>query len=1029
MELPLRGVKGGLPPLRKGGSGGIPPKSRRAWRNEAERSEARKPADPPARRALASRGRVGGSHLLVSLRFTRKCFFPTHPRVFGGFPRTPFFQGGQAPLDPPQQERETPSCAKLKPMTNHQKICQTLRNQREKLLRHTHNKLLNQKIHGRQAAQTLSTFHDQAITHLFHYATTQRHPSPNPTTSENIALLATGGYGRGMLAPHSDLDLLFLLPYKPTPWSESVIETTLYALWDCGLKVGHAVRRVEECLRMAKTDATIRTALLDARPLEGSADLFSELTTKFRRQAQSRSAQRAFIAAKLAEREKRLRQVGQSRYMVEPDVKNGKGGLRDLQTLLWIANHSYNITAAQDLAREGLLTEEDAARFQKCEDMLWKTRWHLHHLAGRAEERLAFDKQRDMAKAFGIADVERFMKNHFLNSKYVGDLTRIVCAVLEERQKKPRPVLRRLAGVLRRSGLKDRALRGTPFAFSRGRLVIKETPRASALFQDAPMEMMRLFHIAAKKGAPIHPQALSLASRAKDKAAALRDNSEAGRLFLETLTANAAEDALRAMNETGVLGRFIPDFGRIVALMQFNMYHHYTADEHLLRAIGGLADLAEDGEDNEAQTIPPGAKRLLQKIRADKKLSTILAMAVFLHDIAKGRDEDHSEAGAKTAKRLCRRFGMKEEETAIVSWLVRHHLLMSDTAQRRDVSDPQTARDFARKVISQTRLDLLYLLTIVDIRAVGPGVWNGWKAELLERLYESASRLIAGERTAPAAATVRAKRKALRQAAAAARLTLPPAFIPLHRAPYWTMLSTQTHRRHAALFAEFEEKGEPLAFSAHDDERRAVTEICLIAEDHPGLFARAAGAFALAGLSIVDARIFTAKNALAFDSFCVQDAEGHALRDPKRVQRLKNLLMEVMAGSKRPARALAAGPAAAQDTFRVPPLLRLDNAASRQSTILEVEGLDRPGLLYGLAYALFRLGVVISSARIATFGERAVDVFTITDGLGQKITSESRRAEIKSALMKVLKPSPRASPKAKRDPSLESRRPLSAAHG
>ena len=832
-----------------------------------------------------------------------------------------------------------------------------------------------------------------------------------------------------MLAPHSDLDLLFLLPYKPTPWSESVIETTLYALWDCGLKVGHAVRRVEECLRMAKTDATIRTALLDARPLEGSADLFSELTTKFRRQAQSRSAQRAFIAAKLAEREKRLRQVGQSRYMVEPDVKNGKGGLRDLQTLLWIANHSYNITAAQDLAREGLLTEEDAARFQKCEDMLWKTRWHLHHLAGRAEERLAFDKQRDMAKAFGIADVERFMKNHFLNSKYVGDLTRIVCAVLEERQKKPRPVLRRLAGVLRRSGLKDRALRGTPFAFSRGRLVIKETPRASALFQDAPMEMMRLFHIAAKKGAPIHPQALSLASRAKDKAAALRDNSEAGRLFLETLTANAAEDALRAMNETGVLGRFIPDFGRIVALMQFNMYHHYTADEHLLRAIGGLADLAEDGEDNEAQTISPGAKRLLQKIRADKK--------PLQNPRHGGLPPRHRQ---RTGRRPLRSRRQNRQATLPP---LRHegggnrHRLMArppSSPDERHGAAPRRLRsadgqrfrpqsDLANKAGSSLSLDDR------GYSRRRPGVWNGWKAELLERLYESASRLIAGERTAPAAATVRAKRQALRQAAAAARLTLPPAFIPLHRAPYWTMLSTQTHRRHAALFAEFEEQGEPLAFSAHDDERRAVTEICLIAEDHPGLFARAAGAFALAGLSIVDARIFTAKNALAFDSFCVQDAEGHALRDPKRVQRLKNLLMEVMAGSKRPARALAAGPAAAQDTFRVPPLLRLDNAASRQSTILEVEGLDRPGLLYGLAYALFRLGVVISSARIATFGERAVDVFTITDGLGQKITSESRRAEIKSALMKVLKPSPRASPKAKRDPSLESRRPLSAAHG
>ena len=424
---------------------------------------------------------------------------------------------------------------------------------------------------------------DQLIRALFDVVTGELYPLPNPTSGERLALVAVGGYGRGELAPYSDIDLLFLLPYKRTPYTEQVVESLLYSLWDLGLKVGHATRSVEDCLRHARSDLTIRTSLIEARYLWGDEALFAELKRRFDAEI-VRGTAAQFIEAKLAERDERHRRGGDSRYKLEPNVKEGKGGLRDLHTLFWLAKYIYRIEDVAKLVDLGVLSAEESQRFSRAQKFLWTVRCHLHYLAGRAEERLTFDLQTEIGQRMGYTDhagsrgVERFMKHYFLIAKDVGDLTRIFCAILEADQQRKR----RFSWV--RWGIGRRGLEG--FVLDGERLTIP----SEDFFEKDPIALIRLFHVAQRTELDIHPRALRRAGQSLRLIdAALRENPEANRLFLEILTSRKdPEAALRRMNEAGVLGRFIPDFGRVVAQMQYDMYHHYTVDEHTLFAIGIL---------------------------------------------------------------------------------------------------------------------------------------------------------------------------------------------------------------------------------------------------------------------------------------------------------------------------------------------------------------------------------------------------------------------------------------------------------
>jgi [protein-PII] uridylyltransferase len=861
--------------------------------------------------------------------------------------------------------------------------------------------LLLKDRHGRRCAERLCLMHDEIIRILFEFAAGELYPVQVHSQGERMTVIATGGYGRGLLAPGSDIDLLFVLPYKQTAWGESVAEAVLYCLWDMGLKVGHATRSVNECVRQAKSDMTIRTALLESRYLLGDATLYSELTARFDKEVVQGTAPE-FVAAKLAEREQRHRRAGQSRYLVEPNVKDGKGGLRDLHTLFWIAKYVYRVHEPEELIECGVFDAEEYRLFRRCEDFLWSVRCNMHFLAGRAEERLSFDIQREIAVRLGytehpgLRDVERFMKHYFLIAKDVGDLTAILCAGLEERQAKPAPVLSRVIARLRPARGQQRLTETDDFVIDNNRINIARAD----VFKRDPVNLIRLFHLAQKHNLAIRPEAMRAATRSLHLInLQLREDKEANALFLEILTSNnEAETVLRRMNEAGVLGKFVRAFGRIVAMMQFNMYHHYTVDEHLIRCIGVLNEI-ERGDNRDVAL----ASDLIRTIQPQHR--TVLYVALFLHDIAKGRVEDHSVLGARIARRFCPRLGLGAAETELVAWLVEVHLVMSTVAQSRDLSDRKTIENFAAVVQSLERMKLLTILTTADIRAVGPGVWNGWKAQLIRTLYYETEPVLTGGFSE----VNRAERVALAKAEFRAEMTDWPeatleAYLARHYPAYWLKVDLAHKLAHARFVRATQEADKRLATDVSFDVERGVTELTVFAPDHPWLLSIIAGACALAGANIVDAQIYTTTDGLALDTIAVSREFEHDEDEARRAARICDTIEKAVRGQIRlpdvvPKRAPPKGRLKA---FAIEPEVTINNQWSQRYTVVEVTGLDRPGLLYELTSTLSKLNLNIASAHVATFGERVVDVFYVTDLLGAKIATPTRQAAIKRPLLALF---------------------------
>jgi [protein-PII] uridylyltransferase len=849
---------------------------------------------------------------------------------------------------------------------------------------------------GTQCAKNLAYVQDEIIQSLYEFLRMQVYQKAG---GQELAIIATGGYGRGTLAPGSDIDLLFLLPGKQDASSGKLIEFILYTLWDLRLKVGHATRSSEECVRLAKTDNTILTSILEARFICGNRSLSEQMQVMFRRDIVQTGA-RKFVADKLAERDARLAKSGESRYLVEPDLKDGKGGLRDLHTLFWIAKFIYDTNSPEELADKGAFTHEELARFQKCENFLWAVRCQLHFISGRGEDRLSFDRQAELARRLGyqshagLKNVERFMKHYFLIAKEVGDLTRIFCASLEARQVKDVPVLSRMIGrfMPRASGkIPDHK----SFRFESGRIALATVNT----LKDDPVNIIRLFSIASVHGAEIHPDALkavrmSLSLIDKD----LRKNPEANALFLDMLTnSNSAETLLRMMNEAGVLGRFIPEFGRIVAMMQFNMYHHYTVDEHLIRAVGALASI----ERGNLSVEHPLAAEIFPTLKSRRSLY----VATLLHDIAKGSTEDHSIAGERIARHLGPRFGLTAEETETTAWLIRHHLLMSETAQMRDLNDFKTILDFTGIVQSPERLKLLIILTVVDIRAVGPGVWNGWKGQLLRTLYSEAEPVLTGGHIGGTRAH-RVLESQKRFVSHFPKWTEAQAKAATARQydVYWLNVGLQKQISHQALI----ERAPPRSVVTEitTDAFTAITELTIFAPDHPRLLALITGACAAAGANIMGAQIFTTTDGMALDTILIQREFSTEDDEQRRAERITEIIQKALHGQMRLKDAVASinQHRTRIKAFSVEPRVIIDNQSSNRFTVIEINGLDRIGLLYNLTDALFHLSLNIASAHITTFGEKAIDVFYVTDLTGGKIVNPARHAQIERGLMKVLRP-------------------------
>ena len=833
-------------------------------------------------------------------------------------------------------------------------------------------RLAGEPGNGRAAAQATAFLHDQLV-RLTHDFVTERMLDHVPG---GLALVGLGGTGRGEMAPFSDLDLMFLTAKAPTVDQQRAAEAMLHMLWDLKLKVGHSVRSVQQLIGLAAKDMTIRTAFLEARWIWGDEKLFDLAAKRFRKDIVAGTAAE-YVAAKLRERDERHVRMGDSRYVVEPNVKDGKGGLRDLHTLYWIGKYVHGVQSPADLVRTGLLTSAEFRRFDRAERFFWAVRCHLHLLAGRAEERLSFEYQPRIAEIMHYADrpgksaVERFMQFYFLNAKTVGDLTGVFLAQLDEQLAKKGfrfalPTIRR----------RPKRLGG--FVLDRGRI---STP-SDEFFRSDAIRLLELFALAAREQLEVHPSAMRSASRDAvliDRQ--VRDDPRANALFMEVLTAIHPEPVLRWMNEAGVFGRFVPDFGRVVAQMQFDMYHHYTVDEHSIRAIGLLAAI----ERGDLKNDHPVSTAIIKQIASRR----VLYVAVLLHDIAKGRGGDHSVIGAEIALRLGPRFGLDAAETETVSWLVRYHLLLSSTAFKRDLADPKTIEDFVHQVQSPERLRLLLILTVVDIRAVGPGVWNEWKRTLLRTLFEAAEeRLRLGHKQHGRAGIVEERQRELasqlgwKSSAARAHARRLPDSYWLAEPPAWQLANA----RQVAMAEAYIGEATPNVI-VEDDAESGATRVSIFTPDREGLFYRICAGLAAAGANIIDARIHTTRDGMALDNLLVLDGRDRPYADRRLRARLVKSVEAALTSSSAPPLP-SSEPRRRSSAFEVAPSVAIADRASTRTTVVEVNARDRPALLAGLAAAIHSEGLTVHSAHIATYGERAVDVFYVTRADGKKLALE-----------------------------------------
>ncbi len=825
-----------------------------------------------------------------------------------------------------------------------------------------------------------------------------------------ITLAAVGGYGRATLAPGSDIDLLFILPQKKQSMAqgkrnEEIVEYILYMLWDIGQKVGHAVRVLDECIKMSKLDMTVRTATLEARYIIGNQDLFDKLILRFEKEVMANSGAE-FIAAKLLERDQRHIRMGNTRYVVEPNIKEGKGGLRDLNTLFWIGKYFYKVKSNSDLVEKGVFSATELKLFEKSEDFLWAVRCHLHFLTNRADETLTFDVQPELAKRMGFSEkysendeismlgVEHFMKRYFLVAKDVGDLTRVFCALLEFSSAAKSDLMGR---VLEGFGNKRRKkIRNEPdFVIERGRINLAKND----IFEKDPVNIIKIFWLVGREELLFHPEAFKALTRSlKFINTDLRKNKKANQYFLEILTSpKTVERILRRMNESGVLGRFVPEFGKIVALMQFNMYHHFTVDEHLIRSVGVMASIANGKLTKEL----PLTHELLPTLN-DVRL---LYIALFLHDIAKGGSEDHSIAGAKIAKKFCPRLNLSEAETDTVSWLIKNHLLMSEIAQSRDIQDPTTAKNFANKVQSPNRLALLMILTACDIRAVGEGVWTGWKGSLLRALYYATEPLLSGGHSQISQSDrIKRAKDALKE-----KLNLWTddefeTYQNRHYRPYWLRSDVEQQAKHADMIKQADETEKAFCGSIEVKSFESITEISFYTADHPRLLSMIAGACTLAEASIIGAQIVSMRDGQALDTFQLRRAFATDEDEKVRGKRIIDMVRELLQGKryldKEPAKNTRLN--RRLKPFSVPPEVIISNALSNKFTVIEVSGLDRTGLLRDLTFEIADLNLTIGSAHISTYGEKAIDVFYVTDLTGAKIENKARQNRIYTSLIDVF---------------------------
>ncbi len=840
----------------------------------------------------------------------------------------------------------------------------------------------------------ISWLMDEIISLLFELASRHFLGKQKP---QELCVAAVGGYGRQKLFPHSDIDIMFLYSPPSRKAAENIAEFILYILWDMRLTIGQSLRSIDETIAQSLADITTRTSVLDARFVCGDKKFFAHFSQRFKQEVIEGQVL-DFIRAKLEERDIRHRRWGDSRYVLEPNVKEGKGGLRDLQTLYWIARYSYGISRISELVKLGVLTAAERRTFRKAAEFFSVVRIHLHLLSGRAEERLTFDMQRQIAEKMGYREqgpnkaVERFMKRYFMMTREVGNLTRIFCTVLEaEKKYHARGFLRNLFNRPRR--LEGLVLEGSRLDF----------PKDYSI-KDDPLAIMRIFHVAQRRGLDIHPRALQRVTRNLrliDRG--FRNNPQACELFTDMLLAKERGAlTLRRMSDAGVLGKFIPDFGRVTGQMQFDMYHVYSVDEHILTAIGILHDIERGNLKDEL----PLASRVVGSITRRRALY----LALLCHDIAKGRGGNHQHKGAEIARKLAARLGVEDNERQLIGWLVENHQLLSDIAFRRDINDPETIRRLADKVKTPERLRLLLLITVADIRAVGPAIWNGWKGSLLRDLYRRTEALLGAGNNKESENRQETKER-LRQHLIT---TIPEwgeaeaeQYLSLGSPVFWRMLDMPEHTQIAPVVMSLPLQQDDSCYEMlhKQDSFNSITELLLCLKDRHGLFAMMSGVLAVSGANIQHARIFTLSNGIAVERFGLQDIQGAAFDMAQKEAELRELIAAALSGrldmEAELARVRHSYPRRSEP-FATEPTVIIHNDISNTHSVIEVTAADKIGLLHDISRALRERGLSISTAHISTYGEQVVDVFYVKDMYGMKITHDTKLGKIKQTLLEVV---------------------------
>ena len=829
---------------------------------------------------------------------------------------------------------------------------------------------------------------DRLLAFIFTAASTD-FLSQNPRINQRCTAVGLGGYGRGELNPASDIDLLFLYPWKVNPYVETVAEVCLYALWDAGLSVGHAMRNIRECARLAPRDMKVLTALLDARYLTGDLGLYAEFEQVMLDDVWGENPTR-FYKEKLAENAERHRKTGDSVYLLQPQLKEGPGGLRDLHTALWMAKMKFKVRDFRALVTVGVVTERDIVELESALDFLWRVRNAMHLATKSHQDQLTFELQDRLAPTLGFATgkpgVEAFMRTYYGHAATTARfaeavIARCVAATEPYRRSAPRVI---------REGMR---IQGRTLSVSDRELFARE-----------PAAIVGVFAEAQRHGVTLAPATRDLIRESVPLLAPAHDQPVVAEALLAILTARGhVYETLFEMHRLGVLKEAIPEFGNLDCLIAHDPFHIYTVDQHSLIGVRELERL-RTGEFAKAHP-------LLTQVMQEVARPELLFLGMIFHDVGKGHGHDHSGRGARMMQDIGARLGLNEDERAACEFLVQHHLLMSHLAQRRDLADDDLIVDFCRTVGSVDNLQRLYLLTYADMRAVGPGVFNNWRDSLLAELYVRAREFFELGRFAPedrAARAARIQARVVKKARAEARPALRRFFEAMPDG-YFVSTPEEMLASHGTLRQDLEareEAGEMPALATlrtHFSERD-FTEFAVCTRDRPGLFSRLSGVLAANGMNILAARIATSTDGVALDAFRISNG-GVTDHDDERWERVERTLRDVLVGkidieelvsrSRRPSILTRKRRAA-------PTTIEIDNQVSRDYTVLDVSTGDRVGLLFTITNCLYHLWLEIHLAKITTMVDQVLDVFYVTDNEGRKIEDPERLEIIRRELLRAL---------------------------